>query len=146
MKNSEYYIVHQSILPEYFEQVIKVRELINDKGYSVSDACKLENISRSTYYKYKDYVFTPNEDTTRGKRAIISLLLKNEKGALHEVLNDLLLVNVNVLSITQSPIINHKASIELTIDTGDMLETIEQLLQRISDMDGVLNVRLVAVE
>lgn len=141
----KYLIIDKKVLPDYFEKVVDAKNLV-EHGYDVSSAVKRVGISRSTYYKYKDYVFTPNEETTRGKRAIISILLKNEKGALYEVLNDLLLVNVNVLSITQSPIINHKASIELTIDTSDMLETIEQLLQRISDMDGVLNVRLVAVE
>ena len=81
-----------------------------------------------------------------GKKAIISLLLKNEKGILSEVLNDLLLVNVNILSVSQSIIINKRASLELVIDMGEMLETIEQLLQRLSDMDGVVNVRLVAIE
>ena len=141
----KYLIIDKKVLPDYFEKVVDAKNLV-EHGYDVSSAVKRVGISRSTYYKYKDYVFTPNEETTRGKRAIISILLKNEKGALFEVLNELLLVNVNVLSITQSPIINHKASIELTIDTSDMLETIEQLLQRISDMDGVLNVRLVAVE
>ena len=68
MKSNEYFIVHKSILPEYFEQVIKARELINDKNVSVSEACKLQNISRSTYYKYKDYIFRPSKDT--GNKAI----------------------------------------------------------------------------
>lgn len=141
----KYLIIDKKVLPQYYELVVKAKNLV-DNGIDVSKAVKQVGISRSTYYKYKDYVFMPNEETTRGKKAIISVLLKNEKGALLEVLNDILLVNVNVLSITQSPIINHKASVELTIDTGDMLETIEQLLHRISDMDVVLNVRLVAVE
>ena len=77
MKNNEYYIVHQSILPDYFEQVIKVRELINDKGFSVSDACKMENISRSTYYKYKDFIFRPAKNT--GTKALFSIKTADEK-------------------------------------------------------------------
>lgn len=141
----KYLIIDKEVLPVYFEKVVDAKNLV-DSGYDVSKAVKQVGISRSTYYKYKDYVFSSNEDTTQGKKAIISILLKNEKGALYEVLNDLLLVNGNILSITQSPIINHKASVELTIDTRDMLESIEQLLQRINDMDVVLNVRLVAVE
>ena len=51
MKNNEYFIVHKSILPDYYELIIQAREMINDKKYSISDACKLLNISRSTYYK-----------------------------------------------------------------------------------------------
>ena len=30
MKNNEYLIIHKSILPEYFDQVIAARELILD--------------------------------------------------------------------------------------------------------------------
>lgn len=141
----KYLIIDKKVLPDYFEKVVEAKQLVGD-GYDVSSAVKQVGISRSTYYKYKDYVFVPNHEDAHGKRAIISLLLKNEKGNLSEVLNDLLLVNVNVLSITQSPIINNKASLEITIDMSDMLETIDQLLQRLSDMDGVVNVRLIAVE
>ena len=140
----KYLIIDKEILPDYFEKVVDAKNLVNS-GVDVSKAVKQVGISRSTYYKYKDYVFTPQEDLT-GKKAIISLLLKNEKGILSEVLNDLLLVNVNVLSITQSIVINKKASVEIVIDMGDMLETIDQLLQRLSDMEGVVNVRLVAIE
>lgn len=141
----KYLIIDKKILPDYFEKVVDAKNLVNS-GTDVSKAVKEVGISRSTYYKYKDYVFTPQEDDTSGKKAIISLLLKHEKGILSEVLNDLLLVNVNVLSLTQSMIINKKASIEIAIDMSEMMETIEQLLQRLSDMDGVVSVRLVAVE
>lgn len=140
----KYLIIDKEILPDYFEKVVDAKNLVNS-GVDVSKAVKQVGISRSTYYKYKDFVFTPQEDLT-GKKAIISLLLKNEKGILSEVLNDLLLVNVNVLSITQSMVINKRASVEIVIDMGDMLETIDQLLQRLSDMEGVVTVRLVAVE
>lgn len=142
---AKYLIIDKKVLPDYFEKVVEAKNLVDD-GYDVSKAVKEVGISRSTYYKYKDYVFVPQDDSLHGKKAIISLLLKNEKGNLSEVLNDLLILNVNVLSITQSPIINNKASIEITIDMSDMLESIEQLLHRLSDMDGVVNVRLIAVE
>ncbi len=141
----KYLIIDKAILPDFYEKVVEVKAMVNG-GMDVSKAVKQVGISRSTYYKYKDYVFAPQEDDSSGKKAIISLLLKNEKGILSEVLNTLFLLNVNVLSITQSMIINKRASIEIAIDMGEMMETIEQLLQRLSDMDGVVSVRLVAVE
>ena len=36
MKSNEYLIVHKSILPEYFEQVIQARELINGNSISIN--------------------------------------------------------------------------------------------------------------
>ena len=36
MKSNEYLIVHKSILPEYFEQVIQARELINGNSITIN--------------------------------------------------------------------------------------------------------------
>ena len=52
----EFLIIDKSILPEHFGMVIEIKELINS-GYKISDACKKVGLSRSTFYKYKDYVF-----------------------------------------------------------------------------------------
>ena len=37
MRDSEYLIVHKSILPPYFEQVIAARELINNQKINICD-------------------------------------------------------------------------------------------------------------
>ena len=56
----KYLIVDKSILPDYFEKVIEVRNLLRDgKFQNVSEAVKEVGISRSTYYKYKDFIFLP---------------------------------------------------------------------------------------
>lgn len=53
--NDEYFLINKKVLPKYFEKVIEIKSLINN-GYSVIDACKKVDLSRSTFYKYKDYV------------------------------------------------------------------------------------------
>ena len=51
-----YLIIHKSILPEYYEKVLEARHLLEEgKAKDVSQAVKEVGISRSTYYKYKDY-------------------------------------------------------------------------------------------
>ena len=55
----EFLIIDKSILPEHFGMIIEIKELINN-GYKISDACKKVGLSRSTFYKYKDYVFLTN--------------------------------------------------------------------------------------
>ena len=63
----KYLIVDKSILPDYFEKVIEVRNLLRDgKFQNVSEAVKEVGISRSTYYKYKDFIFSPS-DSNIGK-------------------------------------------------------------------------------
>ena len=52
-----YLIIHKSILPEYYEKVLEARRLLEDgKVHEVSQAVKQVGISRSTYYKYKDFI------------------------------------------------------------------------------------------
>ena len=66
--DNKYLIVSTSVLPEYFEQVVKTREMIESGEINISQACQKNNISRSTYYKYKDNVFRP--DREYGKKSI----------------------------------------------------------------------------
>ena len=84
MKN--YLIVSKNILPDVYERVIEARNLINSGSVkSISEAVKAVGISRSTYYKYKDYVFSPDENSI-GRKAVVSMMLKHEKGVLSNVL------------------------------------------------------------
>ena len=71
MMNNKYLLVDKDILPSYYEKVIEARTLLaSGKIKDVSEAVRVVGISRSTYYKYKDYVFNTNNDTG-GKKAII---------------------------------------------------------------------------
>ena len=144
MKNSEYYIVHQSILPEYFEQVIKARELINDKNYSVSDACKSLNISRSTYYKYKDYIFRPNK--TSGTKALFGIKTLDIKGILSVILQVVYESHGNIISINQDSPIDGTAHITISIDVSELDSSIEILRQNIEKIDGIKSVDIMGVE
>ena len=54
---SKYLVVDKSILPGYYEKVVEARKLLESgKVKDVSQAAKQVGISRSTYYKYRDYV------------------------------------------------------------------------------------------
>lgn len=57
--NNEYYVIHKKVLPDYFEKVIKIKDLLLE-GKSVSTSCKEIGLSRSTFYKYKNYVNRPS--------------------------------------------------------------------------------------
>lgn len=83
----KYLIVNKKILPDYFEKVVEARNLLTEgKVKGISDAAKIVGISRSTYYKYKDYVFLPS-DNSIGRKALVSMMLEHKKGVLSEVLN-----------------------------------------------------------
>ena len=84
MANDEYYIVYKSILPEYFESVINAKSMVEDEKQSVSNACKKFNISRSTYYKYKDKIFTASK--SYGRKCIFGIRAGDKKGVLSAVI------------------------------------------------------------
>ena len=72
--NDEYFYVHKSVLPDFFEKVIKVKQMLASGEYhDVSSAVKSVDISRSTYYKYKDHVFESAE-VSGSKTAVIKVL------------------------------------------------------------------------
>lgn len=52
----EYYIVDKRILPNSIQSVIKVNDLVQHSKISKYEAIKKVGISRSTYYKYKDFI------------------------------------------------------------------------------------------
>ncbi len=144
MKNSEYFIVHKSILPDYFEQVIEARELINNKDYSISDACKAVNISRSTYYKYKDYIFRTSKNS--GNKAIFSLKTIDEKGILSSILSVVYETCGNIISINQDTPFDGTAYITLSVDVTELSTSVEVLKEDISKVSGVKSVDIMGVE
>lgn len=142
----KYYIVDSSILPEVFEKVIQAREMIQSgEVRQISDAVKKVGISRGTYYKYKDFVFKPNQDIS-SRKAVISLMLHHKKGILSEVLNAISKVDANIITINQNIPIHDIASVVISFDMSEMSIGIDDLMIRLHKMQGVSNLQLVSIE
>lgn len=142
----EFLIVSKEILPDYYDKVIEARNLLSEgKIKGVSEAVKMVGISRSTYYKYKDFVFTPSENSM-GRKALISVMLAHKKGALSEVLNYISSVNGNILTINQNIPINDVASVIISMDISETTITIEEIIVALKKFDFVKSAKLVAME
>lgn len=141
-----YLIIHKSILPDYYEKVLEVRRIL-EEGHvrEVSQAVKQVGISRSTYYKYKDYILEPSQMAT-GRKAVLSVMLSHEPGILSAVLAHISEQGGSVLTITQSLPIHGKASVTITLDISGMPGALTQLITALEDTPGVDIPRLVAVE
>ena len=143
---SKYYVVSGDILPDVLEQVMQARILLQSgKAKRISEAVKLVGISRGTYYKYKDAVFSFNAEQSN-RKAIISMILRNEKGTLSKVLSLVSVKQVNVLAINQTIPINGIANVALTLDISDLEISIQSLVSLIEAMPMVEKADLVAVE
>ena len=143
---SKYYVVSGDILPDVVEQVMQARILLQSgKAKRISEAVKMVGISRGTYYKYKDAVFSFNAEQSN-RKAIISMILRNEKGTLSKVLSLVSVKQVNVLAINQTIPINGIANVALTLDISDLEIGIQSLVSLIEAMPMVEKADLVAVE
>lgn len=143
---SKFYVVSSDILPDVLEQVMQARTLLQSgKAKRISEAVKMVGISRGTYYKYKDAVFSFNAEESN-RKAIISMILRNEKGALSKVLSLVSVKQVNVLAINQTIPINGIANVALTLDISELEISVQSLLSLIESMPMVEKADLVAVE
>lgn len=141
-----YLIVHKSILPDYFETVLKAKHLLEEgKAKNVMQAVKMAGISRSTYYKYKDFILEPIR-ISDGRKAVISMLLSHETGILSHVLYVISQAGASILTITQSLPVHGNASVTITLDISGMPAAITNLLKDIDDCQGVENAKLIAID
>ena len=73
-------------------------------------------------------------------------MLTDEKGVLSNVLNLLSFYKVNLLTINQNMPIHHKAACILTLDVSEITFSIQQIMQALSEMEHVEQVKLIGVE
>ena len=143
---SKYYVVSSDILPDVLEKVIEARNVLQSgKVKRISEAVKAVGVSRGTYYKYKDAVFSFNDETSR-RRAVITMIISQQAGSLSKVLNLVASKNGNILAINQTIPINGIHTLSLTLDITDMDVTIDVFLHLLSNLDVIDKVDLVAVE
>jgi len=143
---NQYLIIDKQILPDYYEKVVQAREMVESgKVREISEAVRRVGISRSTYYKYKDYILKPSQ-MSYGRKAVLSMLLLHEPGILSQVLSRLTEAEANVLTITQSLPVNNQASVTLSLDISQTSAGMRDVVQALEGLRGVEQVRLVAVE
>ena len=143
-RSPDYYIVEADALPEIFRKVVEARRLM-DTGEveTVNQAVQATGISRSAFYKYKDAV-RPFQDMLHGRIVTFQLLLKDEPGLLSQVLNVFADSGVNILTINQGIPANGSAVVTVNAETSGMDGTLQELLEKIGGIRGVLRGEILA--
>ena len=133
----KYLLVNADILPEVYRKVAIAKELLaSGEAQNASQAAKMAGISRSAYYKYKDGVFEYNPENA-DEMVSLSLKLKDNKGVLSAVTNELYLVGANVLSINQEVPQNGIARVLLSVRITEMTVDADTLVEKIKTLGGV---------
>lgn len=142
MEKINFYLINASIVPDIYKKVITAKSLLaSGKAKSTSQAAKMADISRSTYYKYKDAIFEYHGDDSSDTATINAKLMDNA-GVLSSLMNELYKAGANVLSVNQSVPIHSVADVSVTVQIAEMTATKEELLNSIKEIDGVNSVVL----
>ena len=135
MGERRFLLVDSSALPDVFLKVLQAKELLASGSVSnISTAARQAGISRSAFYKYKDYVF--DAETGREAITVIATLL-DKTGALQSLLSGISAAGASVVTITQE---NGTAQVEVTVRTGTMQMTVEEMLTRLARQSFVVEV------
>lgn len=148
MENKPQLIVADSrILPDVFLKVLEVKKLIAQKGEkSLVSACRRVGISRSAFYKYKDFVF-PYEELFTRRIVNMHLVLNDSPGVLSSVLVFLHDLNANILTVNQSIPVDGAATVNISLRMTGAPDA-EQIsaLYSITELNGVLEVKILSAE
>lgn len=146
MGQHKYLIVAARVLPEVFTRIIEAKELLKQgKARNVTDAARMVGISRSTYYKYADTVFTV-EDGVGGNKATVTFVLTHESGVLSHLLETIANARGNVVTLSQEAPVNGVADVTVTFDVSEMVLSLDDLLNHFKTVRGVVKTRLVSIE
>lgn len=136
MYNNKLALVHISALPEVFGKVLDAKKLLaSGEAKNASDAVLKCGISRSAFYKYKDSIFTYNEQQVFNIKAE----LKDEAGILSEFLSVIYKYRANVLTVNQGIPSNHVATVSVSLRTDSEHVNIDDMLNDLRNLRGVVS-------
>ncbi len=144
--NSTYYLVDALVLPEVFTKVIEVKKILSRGSVkTVNEAVKEIGLSRSAYYKYKDFIF-PFYETSRGRVITLFFVVEDFAGILSGIINSIAKVKANILTINQNIPINGLADVTISIETEGMTGNIDELMSDVRSIEGVRRQGILARE
>jgi chorismate mutase len=141
--NYKFYLVREDILPEAIKKTIKVKEILkHHETQTINEAVQLMDLSRSAYYKYKDYVF-PFYDVTQGKIVTLAIMIFDKPGELSQVLNTIANNNGSILTINQGIPLQGMADVSISIETKEITIPVDDLIKKLEQLSGVNKVEII---
>jgi len=143
LKKDRFYLVQEDILPEAIKKTIKVKEILkHGQVKTINEAVERMDLSRSAYYKYKDYVF-PFYEIAQGKIVTITVHMNNESGILSGVLRTIAEKKASILTINQGIPLQGIAIASVSFETKDMTGSLEDLIETIQILNGIIRVEII---
>ncbi|OJU12885.1 MAG: amino acid-binding protein [Clostridiales bacterium 43-6] len=140
MEQTNLILVDKTVLPDVYSKVLAAKTMLtNGVVKSSSDAARAVGISRSAFYKYKDFVFGYN-DKAGGRILSFHAVLSDTPGVLSSLIGELYKAGANILTLNQNIPIGGAASVSVSIRTDGLRMTAGELLGNILSLNGVLTI------
>lgn len=140
----QYVMVDVKALPEVFAKVLHAKLLLaKGMAKSSADACRMADVSRGAFYKYKDAVFML--DTKQAEKPqTLYLRLSDEPGVLSAVLSFLYEGGANILTVNQNIPVDLVAAVTISFRLDRPEGELERLLDKLAGQSGVIEVKLIS--
>ena len=145
-EKKKYYVVKERAVPEVLLKVVEAKKLLDSgKVQTVQEAAEKMDISRSSFYKYKDDIF-PFHEEARGNTITFIIQMDDEPGLLSVVLGAIARFHGNILTIHQSIPINGVATLTLSVDILPGEGDIEAMVEEIEQSNGIHYLKILGRE
>lgn len=145
-KTTDYYVVKQKAVPEVLLKVVEAKRLLDSgKAATIQDAVEKVDISRSSFYKYKDDIF-PFHDNAQGTTITLAMSIEDEPGLLSDVLKIIADFGANILTIHQSIPVNGVATLTLSVEIRENTGNVSGMIEELENLNGIHYVKILARE
>lgn len=145
-EKTKYYVLKEKAVPDVLLRVVEAKRLLESgRAASVQEATERVDISRSSFYKYKEDIF-PFHDNAKGRTITLVIQLDDEPGLLSAILKTIAESHANILTIHQSIPVNGIASLTLSVDILSDSADANRMMEQIEQQDGVHYLKILARE
>ncbi len=143
-KKQQLMLVDMTILPKVYHGVLKAKQYLSSaEAATVHEAAEMAGISRSAYYKYKDYIF-PFYEMKDEQIVTLFFILTDRTGVLSEILTVLAKEQVNILTINQNLPVGGVADLTISLKTPHLSAGLQEMLDALKLVPGVKKVDMIA--
>ena len=145
-EKTKYYVLKEKAVPDVLLRVVEAKRLLESgRAASVQEATERVDISRSSFYKYKEDIF-PFHDNAKGRTITMVIQLDDEPGLLSAILKTIADSHANILTIHQSIPVGGIASLTLSVDILPDSADANRMMEQIEQQDGVHYLKILARE
>lgn len=145
-EKTNYYVLKEKAVPDVLLRVVEAKRLLESgRAASVQEATERVDISRSSFYKYKEDIF-PFHDNAKGRTITMVIQLDDEPGLLSAILRTIADSHANILTIHQSIPVNGIASLTLSVEILPDSADVNRMMGQIEQQEGVHYLKILARE